>query len=259
MAVFGRSNFYLAVGDQANQLFDEPDLDELSRQYQKPPRTLAMLELITVFQFVETLPDHQAAEALRKRVDWKYALHLPLSSPGMDAGMLCDFRKNLLAEPAAREHLKSLLNRLSLAVRSNREQLSSLQPDQVVSGVCRFSRLSRIWETLNQAMDILATRQPDWLLNIALAHWYERYGGHRKNLDLNIAFVEMVSLAQSIGADGNYLLEKLSHSGNQEVRELFEVCNLREIWQEEFEGVETGKVVWRKKACSGCSPFTRLT
>jgi transposase len=33
-------------------------------------------------QFVENLSDRQAAEAVRSRIDWKYALSLLLTDPG---------------------------------------------------------------------------------------------------------------------------------------------------------------------------------
>jgi transposase len=36
--------------------------------------------LVTVFQFMEDLSDRQAAQAVRRCIDWKYALGLPLIS-----------------------------------------------------------------------------------------------------------------------------------------------------------------------------------
>ena len=35
-----------------------------------------------VLQFAENLSDREAAEAVRGRIDWKYALGLTLSDPG---------------------------------------------------------------------------------------------------------------------------------------------------------------------------------
>jgi transposase len=54
------------------------------------------LALITVMQFNEELPDRQAADAVRGRIDWKYALGLELTDPGFDATVLCEFRKRLV-------------------------------------------------------------------------------------------------------------------------------------------------------------------
>ena len=45
---------------------------------------------------MENLSDKQAAEAVRARIDWKYALGLELEDPGFDASVLTNFRARLL-------------------------------------------------------------------------------------------------------------------------------------------------------------------
>jgi transposase len=40
--------------------------------------------LVTTLQFAANLSDRQAAEAVRGRIDWKYALGLELADPGFD-------------------------------------------------------------------------------------------------------------------------------------------------------------------------------
>ena len=47
-------------------------------------------------QFAENLTDHLAADAVRARIDWKYALSLALDDPGFDFSILSDFRARLL-------------------------------------------------------------------------------------------------------------------------------------------------------------------
>ncbi len=61
-----------------------------------PLKPAFRLALITVWQFLEELPDRQAADAVRGRIDWKYALGLELTDPGFDATVLCEFRKRLV-------------------------------------------------------------------------------------------------------------------------------------------------------------------
>src|SRR5437667_12738489 len=58
------------------------------------------LALVTVLQALENLSDRQAAEMVRGRLDWKYALSLPLDDPGFDASTLTDFRQRLLDHEA---------------------------------------------------------------------------------------------------------------------------------------------------------------
>ena len=47
-------------------------------------------------QFAENLSDHLAADAVRARINWKYALSLALDDPGFDFSILSDFRARLL-------------------------------------------------------------------------------------------------------------------------------------------------------------------
>ncbi len=47
---------------------------------------------MTILQFRENLPDRQAAEAVRGRIDWKYLLGLELTDAGFDFSVLSEFR-----------------------------------------------------------------------------------------------------------------------------------------------------------------------
>jgi transposase len=59
--------------------------------------------LVTVMQFAEDLSDRQAADAVRGRIDGKYALGLELDDPGFDFSVLSEFRAlgSPLAPPMA--------------------------------------------------------------------------------------------------------------------------------------------------------------
>jgi transposase len=63
-------------------------------------------------QFVEGLTDRQAADAVRARLDWKYALGLDLDDPGFDASVLSEFRARLLGDGQAERLLGLMLDRL---------------------------------------------------------------------------------------------------------------------------------------------------
>lgn len=56
-------------------------------------------------QFMEDLPDRQAAEAVRSRIDWKYALSLELGDPGFDFSVLSEFRARLITGNAEQKLL----------------------------------------------------------------------------------------------------------------------------------------------------------
>ncbi|CAM5609926.1 Transposase OS=Streptomyces antimycoticus OX=68175 GN=SSPO_077870 PE=4 SV=1 [Streptomyces antimycoticus] len=44
-----------------------------------------------MLQFAENLSDRQAADAVRTRIDWKYALGMELDDAGFDYSVLCEF------------------------------------------------------------------------------------------------------------------------------------------------------------------------
>ncbi len=47
---------------------------------------------MSVFQFLDHLSDRQAADVVRARIDWKYALGLELADPGFHFSVLTEFR-----------------------------------------------------------------------------------------------------------------------------------------------------------------------
>ena len=96
-AAFRKGNLLMRIRDEIGILFDDQmfaSLYDARGQLAISPWRLA---LVTVFQFLENLSDRQAAEAVRSRIDLKYALSLELGDPGFDLSVLCEFRARLLA------------------------------------------------------------------------------------------------------------------------------------------------------------------
>ena len=58
---------------------------------------------------LENLSDRQAAEMVRARLDWQYALSLPLDDAGFDASLLVDFRQRLVEHEAQDRLLDPIL------------------------------------------------------------------------------------------------------------------------------------------------------
>ena len=84
-------------------IYQDQAFDELFPHNGRAVEAPWRLALITVLQFMEELPDRQAADAVRGRIDWNYLLGLDLADPGFDASVLCEFRKRLVEGSA--EHL----------------------------------------------------------------------------------------------------------------------------------------------------------
>ena len=77
-----RGNPYLRLADALGPIFSNPQFADLYPQEGRPAEDPAQLALVTLFQFAENLTDRQAAEAVRTRIDWKYALCRPLMGDG---------------------------------------------------------------------------------------------------------------------------------------------------------------------------------
>lgn len=80
--------------------FHEQDFADFYSVEGKPGISPVILAFVTAFQFMEKLPDRQAAELLRMCMDWKYALHLSLAYKGFDYSALSEFRDRLLEHHA---------------------------------------------------------------------------------------------------------------------------------------------------------------
>ena len=111
-SIFNLENVYLSIGDQLEGLTSDLELSDLDSTGGMRANTLCTFAMVTIFQYAEKMPDRQAAEALRRRTDWKYALHLSLVHPGLEPTSLCEFRQQLLTSSAGQEVLGELLARL---------------------------------------------------------------------------------------------------------------------------------------------------
>jgi transposase len=103
-AAFPKGSTIIKLRDAFGPLYQDEDFAALFSTLGQPALAPWRLALITVFQFLENLSDRQAADAVRGRLDWKYALGLELEDPGFDRSVLSEFRARL-----ARERVEQLL------------------------------------------------------------------------------------------------------------------------------------------------------
>jgi transposase len=108
-AAFPKGCLVMRARDALGPLFTDEQFSELFAARGRPAWSPARLALVLVLQFVEGLTDRQAADAVRARLDWKYALGLDLCDPGFDASVLTEFRARLLADGQAERLLTLML------------------------------------------------------------------------------------------------------------------------------------------------------
>ena len=104
-AAFPHGNHYLRLRDELGSLFPDECFAKLFPTRGQPAESPARLALISVMQFAEGLSDRQAAEAVRARIDWKYALGLELDDSGFDHTVLSEFRTRLVVGNAEQQLL----------------------------------------------------------------------------------------------------------------------------------------------------------
>jgi len=95
-AAFPKGTTYMTMRDELGAIFEDEDFAHLFPSRGQPAMAPWRLALVTIMQFAEGFSDRQAADAVRGRIDWKYALSLELVDSGFDASVLCEFRSRLL-------------------------------------------------------------------------------------------------------------------------------------------------------------------
>ena len=95
-AAFPKGTTYMKMRDELGIIFEDEDFAHLFPTRGQPAMAPWRLALVTIMQFAEGLSDRQTADAVRARIDWKYALSLELADSGFDASVLCEFRGRLL-------------------------------------------------------------------------------------------------------------------------------------------------------------------
>jgi transposase len=100
-AAFPKGNPYIRRRDALDPLSTNPTFAALVSHTGRLAEALAHLALMSVMPCAEGLSDAQAADAVRARIDWQYALALALTNPGFDASVLSECRQRLLTGQAA--------------------------------------------------------------------------------------------------------------------------------------------------------------
>jgi transposase len=68
---FPKGSVAIRLRDEFGSLYQDEDFQTLFSRYGQPGLAPWRLALVTVLQFLESLSDRQAAEAVRARIDWK--------------------------------------------------------------------------------------------------------------------------------------------------------------------------------------------
>jgi transposase len=244
-AAFPKGNLYMKMRDELGTFYRDEDFEMLFPSEGQPAESPWRLALILVLQFAEGLSDRQAADAVRARIDWKYALGLELSDSGFDHSVLSEFRDRLLSGSAEELLLNKMLERFKakgyLKVRGKQRTDST----HILSAVRQLNRLESVGETLRAALNSLAEVAPEWLREQIATEWFERYGRRVEEYRLPKGEQKRAEYGAQIGRDGFHILTAVeSENAPPKLRELEAIKVLRRMWEHQFIN-EDGKVRWR--------------
>jgi transposase len=231
------TNHYRVIAEQAPDVITD---DQLAQMYEPTGRiaiTPSVLALVTVFQFMECIPDRDAADLVVARIDWKYALHLPLAYTGFDHSDLCNFRKRVLLERDKKLLFKAIVTKLKAlgcVKKKGRQRTDSLA---VLAAVREMSELETVTETMRVTLRALIESQPEWVARELPASFVEQYVETKP--DYRMSKEDRQALMEQTGQDGFWLQDRLAQQDVGEasatVPKLQEVVTLRQVWEQRYE------------------------
>ena len=251
---FPKGNILITLRDKIGTIFEDQLFDDLYPNLGQPAESPARLALVLLMQYMENLPDRQAAEAVRSRIDWKYMLGLKLTDPGFDYSVLSEFRMRLVDGGKEKLLLEKLLERCDELGFLKGKTKQRTDSTHVLASVRALTLLELVGETMRSTLNELAVLAPEWLKEIMQPDWVKRYGRRFDGYGLPKSKPKREELAVTIGEDGYYLLEAayapeapavLSESRMLEV--------MRRIWIQQYyrDGDDTH---WRTKKKYGQPP-----
>jgi transposase len=166
-----KGTLIMRLRDRLGSLYQDEDFVGLYPATGQPAFDPWRLALVVVFEYVEGLTDRQAAEAVRNRIDWKYALSLELTDVGFDASILSEFRQRL-----SEHHQAALL--LEKLVQTGLQEgwirsTSKVRTDSthILAKVRRLNQLELVGETLRATLDALSQAEPAWVVQQLPHEW----------------------------------------------------------------------------------------
>jgi transposase len=227
---------YRVIGEQLADLVGDEQFAGLYEATGRAAVSPALLALVTIFQFVEDLPDREAARQVVVRLDWKYALHLPLEDLGFDFSCLSYFRRRMLEHEQSRVVFEAVLTRvraLGFLQKRSKQRTDALG---VVGAVRELSQLELMWEAVRLALRSLLATDAAWVEQTVPTAYRTLYLERRSDYRLTPA--ERQAELVRVGQDSAWLLDQFAAAEHVGLGDLAEVATLATIWRQRYERVD---------------------
>ena len=240
-AVFPKGNMYIHLRDMLGPIYQDELFADLYPDRGQPAYAPWRLALVSVFQCMENLTDRQAADAVRSRLDWKYALSLELTDPGFDHTVLSEFRTRLVALTAEERFLDAVLALCKehgwLKARGRQRTDST----HILAKIRALKRAECVVETLRHALNVLAVVAPDWLRGRVQPDWLERYGPRASEYRFPSGEDKRQQFLQQVGQDGWGLLSAITADPQSHwMLSIPAIDTLQRIWKQDYLPPEAG-------------------
>jgi transposase len=235
-AAFPKGNLYVDLRTEFGTLYDDQLFADLYPPEGRPVEVAPWrLALVVVMQYMEGLTDRQAADAVRRCMDWEYALSLDLHDPGFDFTLLHDFRQRLLTHAAAQRLLDTFLSTCRARGWIKARGTQRTDSTHVFAAIRNLHRLECILEAMHYALNQLSQANPTWVQQHVPLEWYARYGLRSDQARLPKDTSKREALARQIGGDGYQLLDWVQAADTSpSVRDLPALEALRQIWLQQY-------------------------
>jgi transposase len=195
------------VRDRLGELFPDAEFGTAFGTRGRPGWSPGRLALVTVLQMTENLTDRQAADAVRDKISWKYALGLDLDDEGFDASVLSEFRTRVVEHGLEQRVLDLLLDALKTEGLVGAGGKARTDSTHVISAVRDLNRLELAGESVRACVEALAVVAPGWLpAVIDVADWGRRYGARVDTWRLPTSKTKRAELVAAYGSDAVVLL-----------------------------------------------------
>jgi transposase len=235
-AAFPKGNLYVDLRTEFSTLYVQDLFADLYADRGHPVEVAPWrLALVMVMQYIAGLTDRQAAAAVRRCIDWKYALSLELTDAGFDFTLLHDFRERLLAHDATQRLLDTFLEACKARGWLKARGTQRTDSTHVLAAIRTLQRLERGLETLRAALNQRSAAEAAWGQRHIPVAWYERYGPRAEAMRLPKEASKRDALAVQVGAEGYALLDSLF--GNEDARHLRQLPRLemlRQVWVQQY-------------------------
>jgi transposase len=230
------------VRDRLDGLWADEDFAGWYPRDGRPGISPAQLATVSVLQFLLGLSDRDAAEAVRCRIDFKYALGLDLDDPGFHHSVLSDFRDRLLEGEGRADRLLDLaLARLKDAGLVRERTTQRTDSTHVLAAVRGLTRLELVTEAVRAALEELARTAPEALEGLVEDDWGRRYG---RQVRLGKNPTRPKTRMNEAGADARRLLEHLAGRDPRLLRGA-QAEALRQVLVQNYHWDPAGRLRWR--------------